>query len=371
MAQLRVADVPCRACQVQGLGETKTVLDHTTGDLICTSCGLVLQERCIDEGQEWRNFVTDGVEFGMKTNGRMRGGDTSNNSITGELQGTSFSGGGAKFESFQKLQQMADSQMSTLSASEKSLKNVVAKVRVVTTTLNLSESILERCVTFLTHLSEKNTLGARHDAPWFYAIVYLACREEGASRNMHELAYAGASEREVSEDGFLKNMKKKVKNLERKDVLGSQLRMAKNQYIDPQELMARFVSRLQLSEVVCNPSVHIVKEARRCNLLKDRSGIGSDEQTHQCAVIASAIFIVAHLLDFPEKPRLQDVAAIARVSEASVMSAYEGLKPHTGMLLPEAFKRQTEANIAKLPPARPPKNRLPELPAAKRAKLDA
>jgi transcription initiation factor TFIIIB Brf1 subunit/transcription initiation factor TFIIB len=37
------------------------VVDKSAGDVICTKCGIVLQERCLDVGMEWRNFVNDGV----------------------------------------------------------------------------------------------------------------------------------------------------------------------------------------------------------------------------------------------------------------------------------------------------------------------
>ncbi|EMS60703.1 Transcription initiation factor IIB [Triticum urartu] len=39
---------------------TEVVLDHGTGDTICTECALVLDAHYIDEGSEWRNFADDG-----------------------------------------------------------------------------------------------------------------------------------------------------------------------------------------------------------------------------------------------------------------------------------------------------------------------
>ncbi|CAN6332213.1 unnamed protein product [Urochloa humidicola] len=39
---------------------TEVVLDHSSGDTICTECALVLDAHYVDEGSEWRNFADDG-----------------------------------------------------------------------------------------------------------------------------------------------------------------------------------------------------------------------------------------------------------------------------------------------------------------------
>lgn len=37
----------------------RIVFDRKNGDQVCTQCGVVLQERCIEWGAEWRNFAND------------------------------------------------------------------------------------------------------------------------------------------------------------------------------------------------------------------------------------------------------------------------------------------------------------------------
>lgn len=371
MVSLSIADgdrAECRPCRLRGRPDTKVVLDCSTGDLICTACGLVLQERCIDESQEWRNFATEGVESGMRVNERMRGGDKDGViDSSGQLGSTSMAGGSAISEALQLAQKMVDSKVMRLSSSEQALKTIVSKMKATAASLKLSESISERCVQFVTHLSQKNQLDSGYRIPWYYAVIYLACREEGAGRTLRELAHSGAADNQVSEDEFEKQMRKRVSSLTK--ALGTELRVSQSQYINPEELMRRFVSRLELSQQVCGPAVHITEQARRFGLLRDRHGLGSTEQTKQCAVIASAIFMVAHLLDVPEKPRILDVAVVARVPENSVVAAYEGLRPHASMVLPEAFKSRVQVSLANLPPARPPPNRQPVVPATKVAAL--
>ena len=42
----------CKNCNVP----TAIIEDHQQGDLVCTECGLVLEQGVIDETSEWRTF---------------------------------------------------------------------------------------------------------------------------------------------------------------------------------------------------------------------------------------------------------------------------------------------------------------------------
>jgi len=44
----------CPAC-----GSDKLILDYTRGELICAVCGLVITDRSIDRGPEWRAFTPE------------------------------------------------------------------------------------------------------------------------------------------------------------------------------------------------------------------------------------------------------------------------------------------------------------------------
>merc|ERR1712087_746126 len=100
-------------------------------------------------------------------------------------------------------------------------------------------------------------------------------------------------------------------------------------YAQDEELLARFVSRLQLAPPVCKPASHISQWAYKFGL------VGKLPQT---AILASSIFIVAWLLNVQEKPNVVDVSVIAKVSEASVRSAYKQLHESIRFLLPEDFR---------------------------------
>lgn len=360
-------DDVCKPCRMQGK-ITQTVHDTSTGDVICTECGLVLAERCIDESQEWRNFQDESVHFGPKVNDRMRGGDAAGqrDPITNQLSGTSFTGAVPGFEGMAEHQLMADQQL-RLSSSEKALKTVSEKMKAMTQSLNLSESILQRCLSYVRHLSEKNKLGPKHDAAWCCAIVYVACREESASRTISELAHSVASPRDLNAQDFEKLMKKKVKQLQARDMLGLELTSkSKNDHIPAQELMGRFVSKLELSREVFKPAVHIAEQMKKRSALTDRRVDAGGSQNQQAAIVATAILIVAHLLELPEKPSQRDLAIVARIPESAVTVAYEEtIYFGVEALLPEALRIRCASAIPNLPPARPPPARQPVVPSRK------
>lgn len=96
----------CPQCKEKG---NRPILDHTTGDLICTSCGLVLQGQCLDEGQEWRVFAQEGVDLGARVVDAQRV-DTFADDMVGDediVHGTSVGGSDAMAQSLQKIQRMA------------------------------------------------------------------------------------------------------------------------------------------------------------------------------------------------------------------------------------------------------------------------
>lgn len=50
-----MADTYCPDCK-RG---TEVVFDHSSGDTICSECGLVLDSHSVDEYSEWRTFAND------------------------------------------------------------------------------------------------------------------------------------------------------------------------------------------------------------------------------------------------------------------------------------------------------------------------
>lgn len=322
----------CPDCKKAGR-EWTVIVDHHAGDLVCTSCGLVLQGQCIDMGQEWRDFADEGVDRGMKVNSRCRGGDDAgrlDSVLEQSLDSTTVDGTGSAAKALQRAQQMADSQVKVkLSRADRALQAVFSEVERTAKGLNLDDVVVEKAFHLVKLLAERGKVEKKKEASWIDAVIYLACREERATRTMLEIVRTSLhfhTGKPRTEDEHEKLVKQKVQDL--KKVLRGELTVANVDSLPPEELMRRFVSRLQLSSEVCLPAVAIVQGVSKCGLAR------CSGDRDECALIAATIFAVAHLFDVPNKPRLTDAALIAIVPERMVKEKYSKvLRPHVGAFL--------------------------------------
>lgn len=341
MAEIAFNENKAQCAECGGSGAV--VVDHSTGDMVCTGCGLVLESHCLDEGQEWRNFKDEGVGMGAKTCERERADRASGkkDGDFGELSGTGIIGSNSMAQSLRKMQTVAErASAAPVTKANRMLKNYTEKVREEAGRLMLNEGIVQRCISLLSALSNKNELRQGMRQAWINGIIYLACKEERSARTFRELAHANASFAGKREAEFEKQIHKSVLSLGK--LLADVLREGHTPHHQTEELIARFVSRLQLSQEVSKPAVHITQQASRYGL------VGSQRQS---AVIASSIYIVAWLLDVEPRLSLADVASIARVPETIVKNAYTALRPHTRHLIPSNFVCRLAGGLDSLPTA--------------------
>lgn len=332
--------------------------DHSSGDLVCTNCGLVAAEKAFDEGQDWRTFASEGVGSGNDGHAKQRADAMSafDSMLEDRTQSTGISGAGAQALGLQKAQQLikqADSGARAAKGSldekleqERKIGGMTDTIRKAATRLTLGENIVQRCVMFLQDLAQKGHLTKQKKRPWLCALIHLASREEGATQTIREIAQANADYRRSNaappgSKGIKKDLPGGEKlansaalessiNGEVRD-LTKQLGLAKGvAYAEDPELMARLVGRLQLAPQCARPASAIVQETyRQGKLLGPKIGKVTTETR-----MAVSIYIVAWLLDVEQKPEIRQVAAVARVNAAQVMDAYLMVRPKLRYLMP-------------------------------------
>lgn len=118
--------------------ESPLIEDYRAGDMICSECGLVVGDRVIDVGSEWRTFSNEksGVDpsrVGGPENPLLSGGDLS--TIIGP--GT----GSASFDAFgaPKYQNRR-----TMSSSDRSLISAFKEISSMADRINLPKTIVDR-----------------------------------------------------------------------------------------------------------------------------------------------------------------------------------------------------------------------------------
>eukprot|EP00811_Abedinium_folium_P036620 NODE_9312_length_1432_cov_10.056705.p1 GENE.NODE_9312_length_1432_cov_10.056705~~NODE_9312_length_1432_cov_10.056705.p1 ORF type:complete len:348 (+),score=99.81 NODE_9312_length_1432_cov_10.056705:134-1177(+) len=317
----------CPQCREKG----RLIVDHCAGDLICTTCGLVLEEHLLDEGEEWRNTVDD---MGDTSASRVRADVSTAADEFGRLSSSTVLGDSHEVCRMQRIIQQAEAAAS-LGTSATAAMNILTshstKLQEVVKLLALPPCVVQRGQQLLMALHTRKLLKRSMPdtmAELSCAVLYLACREEHAARTCRELTHVITGASGKSAASMEKRVLKKVAELTK--ALDSELTAeSRTSAIRPEEILSRLVSHLQLSPEVCAPAAHFSRQVWRYG----HAGGGS-----QCEVLASSILIIAWLLNVEQKPHFRDVAAIARVSEARVRHCYQSLRPRVGQLLPENFR---------------------------------
>lgn len=132
------------------------------------------------------------------------------------------------------------------------------------------------------------------------------------------------------------------------DALCCALDRARAHYFETEDLYKSYVQSLGLAAEVVKPAKHIASKAVQKRLVRTAKDL--NERFVVTGAMASAIFIVAWLLDVEKKPRLEDVAKAAKVSEGYAKMTYSSIRKEITKLLPEGYLKRYISRVQTLPP---------------------
>uniref|UniRef100_A0A672J5F3 Transcription initiation factor IIB n=1 Tax=Salarias fasciatus TaxID=181472 RepID=A0A672J5F3_SALFA len=157
------------------------VEDYRAGDMICPDCGLVVGDRVIDVGSEWRTFSN---EKALKDPSRV--GDAQNTLLNGGDLTTMISKGtgAASFDEFgnSKYQNRR-----TMSSSDRAMLNAFKEISTMADRINLPRNIVDRTNNLFKQVYEQKSLKGRANDAIASACLYIACRQEGVPRTFKEI----------------------------------------------------------------------------------------------------------------------------------------------------------------------------------------
>ena len=266
------------------------------GEVICKDCGLVIEDKMIDFGQEWREFDSDsqskrrtgapmtytqydqglGTEVGQKADLLRLGGKNRN-----------------KFFRLRKWQY----RIST--AIERNLKLALAELKRVSSYLKLPKSVEEESARIYTLAVQRGLVRGRSMESVVSGALYAACRRHEVPRTLDELSEASGIEK--------KEIGRTYRFVTRE--LGINILPS-----NPVDYIARFSSALKLSPETQSNSIEILEMAQKAELTSGRGPTG----------IAAAALYVSALLH-GEKRTQREVADIAGVTEVTIRNRYKEL----------------------------------------------
>uniref|UniRef100_A0A1I7YY25 Transcription initiation factor IIB n=1 Tax=Steinernema glaseri TaxID=37863 RepID=A0A1I7YY25_9BILA len=219
--------------------------DYRAGDVICTECGLVVGDRLVDVGTEWRSFSNekssgnDPSRVGAPENLLLGSSDLSTCIATG------FGGSDGD-------RMLANSQRKNMSNSDRQMSQAIGVIREMADRMELPRPVQDRAAkVFKDALDTKALKGKNHEA-LAAACLYIACRRERATRSFKEIcAVSRVSKKEIGRS-FKQICNVMETNLDQ---------------ISSADFMSRFCGNLGLPHKIQLAATRIAKKAVKLDLV--------------------------------------------------------------------------------------------------------
>jgi transcription initiation factor TFIIB len=177
-------------------GSTDLIIQRDKGEAVCRGCGLVIEEKMIDFGQEWREFDSDQASKRRRTGA--------------PITPTKFDGGlatdiGQKKDIYQlstkgknKYLRLRKWQHRISTAIERNLKLALAELKRVSSYLKLPSAVEQEAATIYTRAVQKGLVRGRSMESVVAGSLYASCRRHEVPRTLDELSEAsGIDKKEV------------------------------------------------------------------------------------------------------------------------------------------------------------------------------
>ncbi len=267
------------------------------GEIICKDCGLVIEDKMVDMGQEWREFDSDSAEKRRRTGAPMTYTqyDQGLGTEVGQ-QSDILRLGGKDRNKFFRLRKW---QYRISTAIERNLKLALGELKRVSSYLKLPKSVEEESARIYTLAVQRGLVRGRSMESVVAGALYAACRRHDVPRTLDELSEASGIEK--------KEIGRTYRFVTRE--LGINILPS-----NPADYIARFASALKLSAESQSRSIDILEMAQRAELTSGRGPTG---------IAAAALYVSA--LIHGEKRTQREVADVAGVTEVTIRNRYKEL----------------------------------------------
>lgn len=290
-------------------GSTHLISDPENGEMVCASCGLVVEEELIDRGPEWRAFTADEKQSRTRTGLGMsytlydKGLSTVFNGYR-DAQGNRL-----KDETRIKMDRLRkyDNRSKFDETWRRNLSIAMAELDRVAAALHLPQSIKEQAALIYRRALKMDLIRGRSIDAFVAASIYAACRQSRIPRPLKEITKA--STREHSE----------VARTYRLLIREMKLKMPVD---DPMKFIPSIASKLNLRRDTEQYAVDILRRA------KERQGLtGKDPK----GIAAAALYMAC--IDNNDKRIQKDVAEAAGTTEVTLRNRLRGLESTLKSLL--------------------------------------
>ncbi|TFF84738.1 transcription initiation factor IIB [Candidatus Thorarchaeota archaeon] len=289
-------------------GCDSVVEDLSRGERVCGGCGLVLSDRRIDTGAEWRAFSAE------ESDNRSRVGAPLRYTIHDKGLSTVIDWRD-RDKSGRKLSPTRRSQIYRLrrwqirsrvhSSMDRNLAQAMSELERLSSQLGIPGPIRELAALLYRKSILKKLVRGRSIEAMVAATLYAACRIRQKPRPLDEVADASRIDR------------KKLGQCYRLLLRSLPIKIPLSNPID---YISRFSSQLDLSSPVQLRTVEILQQSRSMGLTIGRDPLG---------LAAAAIYVASIMLD--ERRTQREIAEVARVTEVTVRNRYKEIVRKLGI----------------------------------------
>ena len=287
----------CPSC-----GGQKMITDQNTGELCCSKCGIVINDKIVDTGAEWRSFSNDEgnkarTGAGTSLTIHDRGLSTVIGAANKDATGKPLSAGVKS--SIERLRTW-DSRSQAHSSADRNLRQALNEMGKLKDKLALTDAVVEKAAYIYRKSMEKKLVRGRSIQGLVAACLYASCRNTETPRTLDDIA-----------NGI---------NIRRKDVarcyrlIYRELEL-KMPVVDPVKGVSRIASIAELSEKSKRKAIKILNQAKDDGIVAGKDPMG---------IAAAALYLAC--ISTGEVKSQKDISIASGVTEVTIRNRCAGLR---------------------------------------------
>ena len=310
---IRQHNITCSACKSKDV-----ITDHESGEVICSSCGLVIS----DNTQEGRAegspcFTTDAIYESTSTG-------LTNSLARHDMGLSTIIGRPNKDASGHILDAAMRSRMERLrrwdlrikartSSNNRNLRDAFNQLHTSKDKLGLSDAVVEKTAYIYRKAQERGLVRGRTISAVLDAALYIACRELGIPKTLKEIAGANNIKRKA----LAKSYRLLISELDIKIPI-----------VDPTKCIVKVANKANLNEKTKRNAVDIIYQLNKKGISAGKDPMG---------VAATVLYLAC--LNTGEKRTQTDIAQAAGITVVTLRNRYRDTKKLELDLIPLLFSR--------------------------------
>ena len=275
------------------------VYDEERGELVCVANGMVLEDRKIDYGPEWRVFSAEDL-VNRKRVGAPLTRRVHDNGIASFIDPRDLARLHGKRRIIgRKLYRLNRS--TRVSKSSRRLVSLLAELNTITGLMNLPRNVRETAAMLLRRIAGKDYMRGKMKKAYLAAAIYVACKQEKIPLTPRELReYI-----EVSKEDLWRALRR---------INEDALKGRRTPLMKAVDFIPKLASKLSLPATVQTKAAEIIDAAEKKGLTTGKGGLN---------FAAAALYVASVVMD--RKKTQQEVSQASKVTEVTVRNRYKDI----------------------------------------------